>query len=359
MEEIDRFRGRPRRELVERLRAPLPCVAPFIKSRAAIVVLSRLWRAVEDAPVPPSAAREAAFVAAAELLQARQATTSAASGSRAAAMTRAAKMLGVSHHDEVEQALFADLPGERIVKAPDQIPSVADAALRVNLTIARSLLSRSSLVRIRCEGSVRPVVRQAHLRGLICNVEAAEPPELDLSGPFSLFRRTLLYGRALGELLPFLARTARFELTARCFLEGQEGQFTLRSGDPIFPAAEPKGFDSKVEERFAKAFKRAAPDWDLLREPEAVRADASLIFPDFLLRHRLDPRREYLLEIVGFWTPDYLARKLAALRAARIENLILAIDEERRCADGDLPSGARVIWYRRKIVPEQVLDLIR
>ena len=31
MEEIDRFRGRPRRELEERLRAPLPCAAPVKK----------------------------------------------------------------------------------------------------------------------------------------------------------------------------------------------------------------------------------------------------------------------------------------------------------------------------------------
>ncbi len=75
---------------------------------------------------------------------------------------------------------------------------------------------------------------------------------------------------------------------------------------------------------------RIAPDWDVIREPEAVPAAGKLIFPDFLLRHRLDPARAWLVEIVGFWTPDYLSRKLAGLRAARIPNLILCVDEERR-----------------------------
>jgi predicted nuclease of restriction endonuclease-like RecB superfamily len=344
MEEIDRFRGRPRRELSERLRAPLPCAAPFGKRQAATAVLLRLWRAVEHAPVAPGEAREALFTEA-----------GARPGqSRSIAVAAAAGRLGVTAA-ELEAALFADLPGERIVRPPDEIPSVQDAALKVNLAIAKSLLFRASAVHVRAEGSVRPVVRQARLRGLLCTVRSGPPPTLEISGPFALFRRTLLYGRALGEVLPFLARTARFELEARCCIGGLEGDLRIRSGDPIFPAAGPKVFDSKLEERFARDFKKHAPDWDLVREPEPVPAGGTLIFPDFLMRHRLHPGREHLIEIVGFWTSDYIQKKLDRLRAAGIRNLILAIDEERRCADGDLPPGARVVWYRRRIDPASIL----
>jgi uncharacterized protein len=348
MEEIDRFRGRPRRELAERLRAPLPCAAPFLKSRAAAAVLLRLWKAVEDAPVDPVLARESVF----------QAAAARPGAARESVLADVAGLLAVSVAD-LEAALFADLPDERIVRAPDAIPSVQDAALRVNMAIARSLLTRATVVVIRAEGSIRPVVRQARLRGLLCTVHAdPRPPEIEISGPFALFRRTLIYGRALGELLPFLTRTARFELRARCCLGGQEGDLTLRSGDPIEPLAESKTFDSKLEARFARDFKRAAPAWDLIREPEPIRAGDSLVFPDFVVRHRLDPRREHLLEIVGFWTADYLERKLARLRAARIGNLILVIDEDRRCAEGDVPEGARVVWYRRRIDPAKILELL-
>ena len=347
MEEIDRFRGRPRRELEERLRAPLPCAAPLRKCRAATANLLRLWRSVADPPVDPAAAREALFTAAAE----------PGRPSRAQATEAAAARLGITG-EALEAALFADLPGERIVRAPERIPSVHDAACRVNLAIAQALLFRASAVGIRAEGAMRPVVRQARLRGLLCTVWSGQTPLLEVSGPFALFRRTLLYGRALGELLPFLARTAHFELVARCTLGGQEGELHLRSGDAIFPAEDPKTFDSKLEARFARDFKSAAPDWDLLREPEPVKAGGTLVFPDFLLRHRLEPTRQHLLEIVGFWTPEYVQKKLAGLRAAGIHNLILAIDEERRCAEGDLPPSARVIWFRRRIDPKQVLELL-
>jgi predicted nuclease of restriction endonuclease-like RecB superfamily len=96
-----------------------------------------------------------------------------------------------------------------------------------------------------------------------------------------------------------------------------------------------------------------------VREPEPVRAGTSLIFPDFLVRHRLDPGRQHLIVIVGFWTADYIARKLDGLRRAGIHNLILAIDEERHCADGDLPRGARIIWYRKRIDPLKVIEFLR
>jgi hypothetical protein len=300
-----------------------------------------------DASVDPAVAREALFTEAA----------SRGGASRASIVEATAKRLGV-RIERLEASLFADLPGERIVRAPDVIPSVDDAACRVNLAIAQSLLCRASVVRIRAEGAMRPVVRQARLRGLICAVSAGPPVVLEISGPFVLFRRTLLYGRALGELLPFLARTARFELVARCVLDGQEGELRLCSGDPIAPAIGPRTFDSKLEERFASDFKKTAPDWDLIREPTPVRAGDAFIFPDFLVRHRLDPSRQYLLEIVGFWTAEYLETKLARLRATGIRNLILVIDEERRCADRDLPAGARVIRYRRRIDPLRILALL-
>jgi predicted nuclease of restriction endonuclease-like RecB superfamily len=166
----------------------------------------------------------------------------------------------------------------------------------------------------------------------------------------------LLYGRALGELLPFLAWCARFELRATCMLRGQEGELQLRSGDPLFPASMPKPFDSKLEARFARDLLRAAPDWDLVREPEPVRAGGTIVFPDFLLRHRFDSSRQFLVEVIGFWTPDYLQRKLSLLRAAKLDNLILCLDEERCCADGELPTGARVVRFRRHIDPAAVLQ---
>jgi predicted nuclease of restriction endonuclease-like RecB superfamily len=132
----------------------------------------------------------------------------------------------------------------------------------------------------------------------------------------------------------------------------------LASGDPIFPAAEPRLYDSRLEERFARDFRRVAPDWDVVREPEPVPAGDALIFPDFALYHRRDAERRWLLEIVGFWTADYLARKLLQYRTAHLSNLILCIDEHRNCAAGDLPAGALVVRFRRRVDAAAVLRLV-
>ena len=344
IDEVDRFCGRPLRELQQRLREPLPCAAPHFKLRAAVQLLLHLGNSEIKCEISPADARETLFVEAA--VQAGK--------PRTAILAAAAATLGLAPA-ALERALFADLPGERIFSGPDSPVSPHELALRVNQLIARSLLFRASRVRIRAEGALRPVVRQAKLRGLICTVEDGNPPVLDLSGPYAVFRRTLLYGRALGELIPFLGWCARFELDATCMFRGQEGELHLQSGDPLFPASTPKPFDSKLEARFARDLKKAAPDWDLLREPEPVRAGGTIIFPDFLLRHRSDPSRQFLVEVLGFWTSEYLQRKLSLLRAAKLDNLILCLDDERCCADGELPTGAHVVRFRRRIDPTAVL----
>lgn len=147
-------------------------------------------------------------------------------------------------------------------------------------------------------------------------------------------------------------------LAADCAVGGRRRILQLASGDPIFPAAPPRQYDSRLEERFAREFRRAAPEWDVVREPEPIAVDGTLIFPDFGLQRRSDPGQRWLLEIVGFWTPDYVTRKLALYRKALAGNLILCIDEARNCADGDLPPGVRVVRFRRRVDPVAVLRAI-
>jgi hypothetical protein len=151
----------------------------------------------------------------------------------------------------------------------------------------------------------------------------------------------------------------------------------VQSGDPIFPAVEPARFDSKLEAQFARAFARAAPDWDIVREPEPIAAGSSWVFPDFELRHRRDPTRRWLLEVAGFWTDTYLEHKLEALRRVKLTRFILCIDEERACAAG-LPAarwpsdgsssradaarlgleGLHLVRFRRRVAPQSVLAIV-
>ena len=348
--EMLRFDGRRRRELAERLAEPLPCDAPYFKRRAASRVLFRMWNRAGDVAASRSR-RDRGALAPVAVRAALFGAASAIDAPRAAVVADAASRFGVAA-EALDAALFADLPGERVVRAPDPIPTPADIALHTNLALAQAVIMRAAHVSLRVEGGLRPIVRLAKLRGLLCNVAApapGAPARLDISGPFSLFRHTLVYGRALAELLPHLAWCARFELAATARLRGRLAHVTMVSGDPIFPARAPAPFDSRLEERFARDVARLAPDWDVIREPVPLQAGATLIFPDFLLRHRIHPERQALVEIVGFWTPDYLTHKLARLRQAAPPAFVLCIDEERGCAPSELPPGLPVVTFRRRV----------
>lgn len=349
LEEHERFIGQPQRELDARLRQPLPCDCPPLKLRLAVQVLARLQLGHRNrSAVPPRRARALVFEEAAR-----------AADPPPAVLSAVAANLGVTSGGLLD-SLFADLPGERRVGRTGAPVSPGEVALRVNLALVQALLSHAATVRIDVEGNTRVLVRHAKMRGLICTVtdRRGGGASLELSGPFALFQKTRLYGRALGEIVPLLTWCPRFLLRAECSLQGRRLTLQLRTGDPVFPGNAPRQYDSGIEERFAREFRKLAREWDLVREPEPISADGTLIFPDFALQHRANPTRRWLLEIVGFWTPEYVARKLARYRSARLPNLILCIDEERNCSNADLPPSARVVRFRRRVDPTAVLQLM-
>ncbi len=81
------------------------------------------------------------------------------------------------------------------------------------------------------------------------------------------------------------------------------------------------------------------------------------MFPDFELVHRGTGER-WLLEVMGYWTPQYVAKKLELLQAAHIERMIVCIDEERACAEGALHTIGHVIRYKRRVDPYAVIAIV-
>ncbi len=346
--EFHRFEGRRWRELDDRLREPFDIPLEPMRFQAAIHVLRGLFGSTDDGRLDAVRARKELF----ELSARRTAP-------RGAILEEAAERLGVSA-ETLEEALFGDVRQERRVKPPARTLTPSDLALRVNSRFAQAVVRGASEVEVEAYENVRSLVRHARLRGLLCGVAASDAvrTRLSISGPFALFRHTLVYGRALSELVPLLARAPRFSLSARCRIHGEMVRFVVESGDPLFPSENLRPFDSRVEERFARDLARLAPDWHVLREPEAVPALGTLIFPDFLLLHRLNPRRRFWVEIVGFWTPEYVSKKLETLRAARIDNLILVIDEARRCSERDIPPDALVVRYQKRVDASKLLPIL-
>ena len=351
IEDFARLDGRAYREVITFLQEPPRMRAPAGKRRMAIWALLSLCTR-DPIPLDAASLRDAVAVEA-------QRARDAGLYDRCDVIAAGARSLGLSPA-AADEHLFADLPGERRFRVPDPLPDPQSLAASTNLALAQGLLRLASEVTIEIFGGARVVVRQMHLRRLLCTVRRAETDgvRLDVSGPFSLFHHTTMYGRALASILPLLPWCERFDLVARCMLRGRGVSVHLRPGDPIPPSEPPRVYDSRLEERFARDFGRANLDWDLVREPEPIESGGVLMFPDFAVVHRRDTSRRFLLEIVGFWTPDYLREKLSRLHAMPHTPLVLCIDRGLNCSAGELPPHARVVWFQKRIEPGAVLAAI-
>jgi uncharacterized protein len=341
------------------LLAPLAVQSPPHKHRLAAFMLERAMSTRVDAAATPKDVRERVWIEAAK----------APPNERAAALQRAAAALSITP-EEAMSALFADLPAERVVNGLDEPPSPGALAARANLWLAQSFVSRAARMTLDLKGASRQLLRGAKTKGLICTVQGSpdiSAAVLDLSGPMSLFKRTRLYGRSLASLLPALGWCDRWILEAECVVNGRAAQFRLSTGAPILPAEPgPKRFDSKIEARFAKDFEKLIAmsgkngnprlPWTLVREPRPIVVGDVLLFPDFALER---PNQEpVFIELVGFWTPAYLDEKLARYRRARIANLVLCVDQDLSCMDGELPDEARIVRFRKRVSMGAILAVI-
>jgi predicted nuclease of restriction endonuclease-like RecB superfamily len=316
--------GLPRNAAERRLReAGNDARSARLGAQAARVLCSEL-RTATRAGIAPGAAR---------LALARAAVTNV---DRRSALDEAAARLGVAV-EVVTGSLLADLPGQRIVQPPAEPWTPHGLALRVNLAIARAFLRRARAVQVRLCGNARAIVRLLRLHGTQCEVRADREglTVLHVPGPLAALGHRARCSAALSAIVPALPWCEWFLLQASVEVQGQHGTFAVATGDPLPAGPEPRPFDSAGERELQRDFVRTAPDWELLREPEAVSVGASLHFPDFAVRHRRSGW-SVLLELAGFWTPDYLRRKLTLL-AALGERLILCVDE--RLGSGALPAG--------------------
>jgi predicted nuclease of restriction endonuclease-like RecB superfamily len=123
-------------------------------------------------------------------------------------------------------------------------------------------------------------------------------------------------------------------------------------------------FDSSVEAQFYRQFTALEREgqtagWHLEREPEALAVPSAhlLIIPDFLLT-----RSNYrvFLEIIGFWTPAYRARKLEKLEKLKQHTdyqMVLATAQELSADFQQTPFPN--IFYKNFLQPTAILALLQ
>jgi uncharacterized protein len=116
-------------------------------------------------------------------------------------------------------------------------------------------------------------------------------------------------------------------------------------------------YDSTTEEKFAKSFLSYGTGWVLRREPEPLIAGTHVLIPDF--RFEKDGMKVYL-EVVGFWTPDYLERKVRKLSSITGIDMIIAADESLACSKLErLKDKALVIYYKKEVPLKPIIEHLK
>ena len=172
----------------------------------------------------------------------------------------------------------------------------------------------------------------------------------------SLFSNVERYGIAMARLLPAVLKCKKWRLAAKTNIGGADKLFRLLPGDGLTShyRDEPE-FDSSAEEAFYNKFKRNSKSkWQIEREGSMLDLKETVMIPDFKFTHQ-DGRVAHL-EIVGFWTPEYLSKKLDKLSRAREANILVAVPETLNCAN-DQFSGP-VIRFKSRLLIKDVLPAL-
>jgi uncharacterized protein len=272
---------------------------------------------------------------------------------------------------QVRAWLYADLP-EAHVLTSFEAPTPEVLLQRYNLAQAQGVLYRASHVVITAHrndpGEYKLLFRYLKLFGLMAYIEgdADHGFTLTIDGPASLFTSSPRYGLALAKLLPALLHVTRWHLTATLVPRqgsssiSQGTRFTLEAGCGLVSHYPPgKPYDSVLEQAFAERWAKTPTAWRLEREVDLIPLPGSVMVPDFRLVH--PDGRCCLLEIVGYWRPEYLRKKFAQVRRAGREDVILAVSERLNLERAgvrrsDLP--ARVVWFKDLLLPKAVLDVL-
>ncbi|MDT7869285.1 MAG: DUF790 family protein [Thermoproteus sp.] len=242
-------------------------------------------------------------------------------GERARVVAAVASRLKISA-EEVEAALAKIHEDELVItRGPDM--SAEELAALYNTSLVQTLLFRSRRMAayVAADGArVKELVRALKGLGLMYVAERAGGGiRLDIDGPVSAVKQTERYGTRLAKLVPYVISADDWRIEADISLYGKIYKFAeAKSSAPKMAHrdVEPPQFDSTAEEEFYRNVSRVCA---VQREPEALVVGNRVFIPDFKIG-------DLYVEIVGFWTPDYVARKYEKLAAAKIPLLVL-VDE--------------------------------
>ncbi len=261
---------------------------------------------------------------------------------------------------ELHDKLFSDLIENHELK---NFTGYADALAllsRYNVAQTQVVMFDAVKMSVRATGDFKQILRYAKLARLMHRItKRANHYRFEFDGPASVLRSTHRYGIAMARFLPGLlsCRGWSMEAILRASPHRPPIRFRLDDACGLVSGVEAaKEFDSSVEESFSKEWGELSRDgWRMERETEILHRGQTAFFPDFVFVHQDGLRM--MLEIVGFWTPEYLSYKAQVLKLFRDQPVLLAIAQSlKEKIENDIDHPA--IYFKDTIKVEQILKTL-
>ena len=256
--------------------------------------------------------------------------------------------------------------------------------------MTQTLLFKSLRIEFSASGNWKNIFRDVKRLGLIYSVERDAEDGRDggattavgggnryrvsIDGPLSIFKMTERYGTSIAKLLPQITLADSWNIKAEILARSKGGKIynfeadskelkslivnVRRDGHVDGEQSTRVGvYDSTTEEKFAKSFLSYGTGWTLRREPEPLIAGRHVLIPDFGFEKE---GLKVYLEVVGFWTPDYLERKIRKLSSIAGVDMIIAADESLACSKLErLKEKALVIYYKKEVPLKPIIEHLK
>jgi len=274
--------------------------------------------------------------------------------------------LSVGEHDEM---LYADRHTSYRLTDAGPAWTPVELLARYNLELARGALYWASHLTIEVSSNYKDLWKYIKLFKLMFWAQPMQGGgyRIDLDGPISPFvTSTLRYGRQLAAFLPALLLCERWQMHAYVRPPQAKGETiywldhtcSLRSHFKSSGA-----FDSRLEEDFASEFEQKIGGkrghWRLIRESEVLLLGDTVMIPDFILVDDQDENRKIMIELVGFWHPQYLQRKIEKVRAANCAHLLLLVYQGLKITEDAFQDVAsEVIFFQHSPILKEVMERV-
>lgn len=301
--------------------------------------------------IDPAMIREIVFQ---EASRQRQAATLAVDFARGTVLEKAGTQLNLLK-DEIDSLLFADLKGAHCLEDFDSIDAEHLVEHYEKSQGQAVLLKATQLsVFIQSEVSVfyRKLFHKLKFLGLMHVIQPLEQGgyNIQIDGPFSMFRSVTKYGLKLALLLPALDECGTWKLDAEVVWgkEKQKLKFHLEgNGNPQSNsiAAAPRLADDVAT--FVKRFSALETEWAITPSVDILElAGAGLCIPDLSFTNRATGEVAYL-EVMGFWSRDAVWKRVELVEAGLPYRIIFAVSNRLRVSEevlGDELPGSLYVY---------------